>query len=167
MLENIFRHKQEEGLSARNAAIVGAREVSVAVISATFTTVIVFVPLVFMSESSSMGRWSRDFGVAIVTATLASLIISLTLIPLAASRIFTGKEKPRARFLMRMGDSYGRTISKVIKYRFAALLLFLGISWGAWELYGNIDRDWQPRTPERRMDLDLPRIFKVDQIEAL
>ena len=168
VLENIFRHKQEEGLSARNAAIVGAREVSVAVISATFTTVIVFVPLVFMSESS-MGRWSRDFGVAIVTATLASLIISLTLIPLAASRIFTGKEKPRARFLMRMGDSYGRTISKVIKYRFAALLLFLGISWGAWELYGNIDRDWQPRTPERRMDLaiDLPRIFKVDQIEAL
>jgi HAE1 family hydrophobic/amphiphilic exporter-1 len=116
-----------------------------------------------------MGRWSRDFGIAIVSATLASLIISLTLIPLAASHIFTGKEKPRARFLMRMGDGYGRLISKLIKYRFAALLIFLTIGWGAWKLYGSIDRDWQPRTPERRMDLsmDLPRTYDVYQIEAL
>ncbi len=168
VLENIFRHKQEEGLNAREAAIVGAREVSVAVISATLTTVIVFVPLIFMSESS-MGRWSRDFGIAIVTATLASLVISLTLIPLAASHIFTGKERPSARFLMRMGDSYGRGIRKVIKYRFAALLIFLAISWGAWQLYESIDRDWQPRIPERRMDLaiDLPRTYEVTQIVAL
>lgn len=168
VLENIFRHKQEEGLKARSAAIVGAREVAVAVTSATLTTVIVFVPLVFMSESS-MGRWSRDFGVAIVTATLASLIISLTLIPLAASRIFTGKERPTSRFLTRMGDSYGNTLNKVIRFRFLALVLFLAIGWGAWKLYGSIDRDWQPRTPERQMDMsiDLPRTYNVNQIEAL
>lgn len=168
VVENIFRHKQEEKLSARMAAIVGAREVAVAVISATLTTIIVFVPLVFMSQSF-MGRWSKDFGIAIVTATAASLIISLTLVPLAASRIFKGKERPRARFMMRMGDAYGRGISKAIKYRFAALVLLLGISWGAWQLYGSIDRDWQPRTPERRMDINmnLPRTYGVSQIEAL
>ena len=54
VLENIFRHKQEEGLSARMAAIIGSREVSVAVTSATLTTVIVFVPLIFLSESSAL-----------------------------------------------------------------------------------------------------------------
>ena len=168
VLENIFRHKQEEGLNARKAAIVGAKEVAVAVTSATMTTVIVFVPLVFMS-ASSMGRWSRDFGVAIVTATLASLIISLTLIPLASSKLFTGVEKPRSGLLMRMGDGYGRMIENVIRFRFFALLLFIGISAGAWHLYGSIDRDWQPRTPERRMDLTLevPRTYDVTQIEAL
>jgi HAE1 family hydrophobic/amphiphilic exporter-1 len=168
VLENIFRHKQEEGLNARKAAIVGAKEVAVAVTSATMTTVIVFVPLVFMS-ASSMGRWSQDFGVAIVTATLASLIISLTLIPLASSKLFTGVEKPRSGLLMRMGDGYGRIIENVIRFRFFALLLFVGISAGAWHLYGSIDRDWQPRTPERRMDLTLevPRTYDVTQIEAL
>ncbi|MFQ5822568.1 MAG: efflux RND transporter permease subunit [bacterium] len=168
VLENIFRHKQEEGLEARKAAIVGAQEVSVAVISATFTTVIVFVPLVFMSNSG-MGRFMNDFGVAIVTATLASLIISLTLIPLAASHIFTGKEKPRAHFLVRMGDAYGLSIQKVIKYRFAALLVFFAIGWGAWKLYGSIDRDWIPRTPERRMDLnvEMPRSFSIEEVQAL
>ncbi|MFQ5674955.1 MAG: efflux RND transporter permease subunit, partial [bacterium] len=168
VLENIFRHKQEEGLSARKAAIVGAHEVSVAVISATLTTVIVFVPLVFMSKSA-MGRWSSDFGVAIVTATLASLLISLTLIPLAASRIFTGKEKPTSRFLVRMGESYGLAIRNVIKYRFAALLVFVTIGWGSWKLYGNIDRDYVPRTPERQMDLniDVPRSYSLAETEAL
>jgi HAE1 family hydrophobic/amphiphilic exporter-1 len=168
VLENIFRHKQEEGLDARNASIVGAHEVSVAVTSATLTTVIVFVPLIFLNNSS-MGRWSRDFGIAIVTATLASLIISLTLVPMAASRIFTGKEKPKSHLLMRMGDAYGRSISQVIRYRFGALLIFLIIGWGAWKLYGSIDRDWQPRSPERRMDLtlDLPRDYDVNQIETL
>jgi HAE1 family hydrophobic/amphiphilic exporter-1 len=168
VLENIFRHKQEEGLDARNASIVGAHEVSVAVTSATLTTVIVFVPLIFLTNSS-MGRWSRDFGIAIVTATLASLIISLTLVPMAASRIFTGREKPKSHLLMRMGDAYGRGIIQVIRYRFGALLLFLIIGWGAWKLYGSIDRDWQPRSPERRMDLtlDLPRDYDVNQIETL
>ncbi len=168
VLENIFRHKQEEGLNAHDAAIVGAREVSVAVVSATLTTVIVFVPLVFMSETM-MGRWSRDFGVAIVTATLASLLISLTLIPLAASRLFTGKEKPTSHFLLSMGDAYGRSISKVIKYRFASLLVFVLIGWGAWQLYQGIDRDWMPRTPDRRMDLniDVPRNFSITETEAL
>ncbi|MCG8606307.1 efflux RND transporter permease subunit, partial [bacterium] len=106
VLENIFRHKQEEGLPARKAAIVGAQEVSVAVVSATLTTVIVFVPMIFMSNSG-MGRWSKDFGIAIVTATVASLLISLTLIPLASSRFFTGKEKPLSNLLVRMGESYG------------------------------------------------------------
>ncbi|MEE8400272.1 MAG: efflux RND transporter permease subunit, partial [Desulfobacterales bacterium] len=168
VLENIFRHKQEEGLPAAKAAIVGAREVSVAVVSATLTTVIVFVPLVFMSQTS-MGRFSKDFGVAIVTATIASLFISLTLIPLAASRIFTGKEKPQARFLTRMSDAYGRAIGNVIRYRFVALLVCVALGWGSWQLYNNIDRDWQPQAPERRMDLniDLPRIYTVSQIEAL
>ncbi len=168
VLENIFRHKQEEGLGAHQAAMVGAREVAVAVTSATLTTVIVFVPLVFLSETS-MGRWSRDFGIAIVTATLASLIISLTLIPLAASRLFTGKEKPTPRFLLRMGEGYGQAIRSVIRFRFAALLVFIAIGWGAWKLYQNIDRDWMPRTPERQMDLniDLPRSLSLAEVEAL
>ena len=168
VLENIFRYKQEEGLKARQAAIVGAQEVSVAVVSATLTTVIVFVPLVFMSNTG-MGRWMNDFGVAIVTATLASLLISLTLIPLAASYLFTGKEKPRAHLLVRMGDAYGHSIGKVIKYRLAALLVFITIGWGAWKLYQNIDRDWVPRTPERRMDLtiELPRSFSITEVQAV
>ncbi len=170
VLENIFRHKQEEGLNAREAAIIGAREVAVAVTSATLTTIIVFVPMVFMS-SSGMGRWMRDFGVAIVSATLASLIISLTLVPLAASRIFTGKERPRARFLVWMGETYGSAITRITRYPYSLLaLVVIGLmSWGSIIMYQNIDRDWIPRTPERRMDLNirLDRNFSLQEAIAI
>lgn len=170
VLENIFRHKQDEGLQAHEASIVGAREVAVAVTSATLTTIIVFVPLIFMS-STGMGRWMRDFGISIVTATVASLLISLTLVPLAASRIFTGKERPRARFLVLMGEAYGRAITRVIRYPYslASLLFIAAIGYGSYQLYLNIDRDWIPRTPERRMDLDidLDRNFSLQQVMAI
>ncbi len=170
VLENIFRHKQEEELNAHDSAIVGAREVAVAVTSATLTTVIVFVPLVFMS-SSGMGRWMNDFGIAIVSATLASLLVSLTLVPLAASRLFTGKERPRARFLVLMGDAYGRAITRVTRYPYSLIsLIFIGlIGWGSYQLYRNIDRDWIPSTPQRRMDLNLrlDRNFSLQEAVAL
>ncbi|MFQ6113494.1 MAG: efflux RND transporter permease subunit, partial [bacterium] len=84
-------------------------------------------------------------------------------------RIFTGKEKPRARLLVRIGELYGQAIGKVIKYRFAALLVFLAIGWISWKLYNSIDRDWVPRTPQRRMDLnvELPRSYSLAEVQAL
>jgi HAE1 family hydrophobic/amphiphilic exporter-1 len=168
VLENIFRHKQEEGLDARNAAIVGAKEVSVAVVSATLTTVIVFVPMIFM-QSSMMSRYMKDFGVAIVSATIASLLISLTLIPLASAYIFTGKEKPQSRFIARLGEAYGSAITKIIRYRFVCLLVFVAIGFGAWKLYGSIDREFTPSAPERRMDLSVEtsRNFSIEQVAAI
>ncbi|HLU48857.1 MAG TPA: efflux RND transporter permease subunit, partial [Planctomycetota bacterium] len=46
VIENIIRH-QELGLDRRRAALLGSREVSIAVIAATFTSVVVFLPTVF------------------------------------------------------------------------------------------------------------------------
>ena len=171
VLENIFRHKQEEGLGAKEAAIVGAKEVSVAVISATLTTVIVFVPFIFMS-TSRMARWMNDFGVAIVSATLASLLISLTLIPLAASVIFTGKEKAQPKLIARLGVAYGRAISAITgrtPWRMTALGFFGLVLFGAWFLSQDIDSGFMPRTPERRMDItvELPRSFSFAEIAAV
>lgn len=170
VLENIFRVKQEEGLEAREASVVGAREVSVAVTSATLTTVIVFIPMVFMT-TSGMGRWMGDFGIAIVTATLASLIISLTLIPLAASRIFTGKERPQARFIARLRNGYGALMTPLTRYPYVLIapVFAIAVGYGAYKLYLNIDRDWIPRTPERQMDLnvEMERNFSFDEVKAI
>lgn len=170
VLENIFRHKQEEGLSAREAAIVGAKEVSVAVISATATTIIVFVPMIFMMKSG-MGRFMRDFGVTIAVATMASLLISLTLIPLASSVLFTGKERKRSKLIVWMSDAYSRSIMRVTRYPWSLVALGFGIAlvFGAWKLQEKIDRSWMPSTPSRRMDLNLKmdRNFSLHEINAV
>jgi len=85
VLENIFRHKQEKNLGLREAAILGSKEVGVAVIAATATTICVFIPLVFLSKSR-MGVFMHDFGISICSALVSSLFVALTLIPLVASR---------------------------------------------------------------------------------
>jgi HAE1 family hydrophobic/amphiphilic exporter-1 len=86
VLENIFRHKQEGNLGAKEAAITGSNEVSTAILAATATTICVFVPLVFLSKSR-MGIFMHDFGLSICSAMVSSLFVALTLIPLVASRL--------------------------------------------------------------------------------
>jgi len=66
VLENIFRHKQENKLEPGEASITGSNEVGVAITAATATTVCVFVPLVFLSKSG-FGIWMHDFGLSICT----------------------------------------------------------------------------------------------------
>ncbi len=170
VLENIYRHKQEEALNARDAAIIGAKEVAVAVTAAVLTTVIVFVPMLFMN-SGGFGRWMSDFGIAICVASVASLLISLTLIPLLSSRLFTGEEKKKNRLIANLSSGYGKIIGRLVHFPVSLFVLLLGVGllWGTWYLKDLIDRDWMPRTPERRMDLnaEVDRNFSLQQVHTI
>ena len=87
VLESIFRRGQEDGLEAAAAAHVGSREVGMAVLASALTTICVFVPFFFLSEGRS-AAWMQDAGIAICLAVVVSMIVSLSLIPLASSRLF-------------------------------------------------------------------------------
>ena len=85
VLEAIFL-RLERGDSPDRAARRGAGEVTVAVVAATSTTMIIFVPLLFDSESQ-LSIMLSHVGIAIIFALLCSLFISLTLIPLVAAKV--------------------------------------------------------------------------------
>ncbi len=87
VLESIFRKSEEDGKSAQDAALSGSREVGIAVLASSLTTICVFVPFFFLSDSRS-AVWMRDAGIAICLAVTVSMIVSLSLIPLAAARLF-------------------------------------------------------------------------------
>jgi len=82
VLENIARLR-EKGMSIVEAAVKGAREVSMAVIASTLTTVAVFFPLVFVQGVG--GQLFRDQALTVTFAMLISLIVAMTLIPMLAS----------------------------------------------------------------------------------
>jgi hydrophobic/amphiphilic exporter-1 (mainly G- bacteria), HAE1 family len=82
VLENIARMR-EAGATILQAAVKGAREVSMAVIASTLTTVAVFFPLVFVQGVA--GQLFRDQALTITFAMLISLIVAMTLIPMLAS----------------------------------------------------------------------------------
>ncbi|HWM90275.1 MAG TPA: efflux RND transporter permease subunit [Thermoanaerobaculia bacterium] len=82
VLEAIHK-RREKGESGVEAARNGASEVGMAVIASVLTTVVVFVPVVFVEGMAA--QLFRDQAVTVSISLLASLVISLTLIPLMAA----------------------------------------------------------------------------------
>jgi len=83
VLENIYRHRQE-GHSLWEAAITGAQEVGMAITASTFTTVAIFLPVVFIEGLAS--QVFSDLALTVTFSLLASLFVALTLVPLFSSR---------------------------------------------------------------------------------
>lgn len=168
VLENIFRYKQEKGLDARSAAIAGSSEVGTAVLASTATSVVVFVAFFFQS-SSGFGRFTRDFGTAVAIALIASLIVALTITPMLAAKIFTGREKRKQKSILWLTQGYGRLMGFLLRWRFVALLLMAGIAWSSYALISGIDRQRQVNVTERmlRMDIFVERSFSGQQMKDL
>ena len=82
VLESIAKAR-ERGLGILQAAIAGTKEVSMAVVASTLTTVAVFLPLVFVQGVA--GQLFKDQALTIAIAILMSLIVSLTLIPMLSA----------------------------------------------------------------------------------
>lgn len=85
VIENIFRLRKE-GKSKKEAAIQGAKGVASAIISSTVTTIIVFVPVLFLG--GTVKDVFSNMAYTITFSLLCSLVISLTMVPAMASRMF-------------------------------------------------------------------------------
>lgn len=90
VLENIYR-KRQEGASQIEAAVEGTSEVGMAITASTLTTLVVFLPVVFMSTLA--GHIFRELALTVSFSLASSLIVALTIVPLLASRIIVLDEK--------------------------------------------------------------------------
>jgi len=94
VLENIYRHLKM-GKSPEQAAIDGRSEIGLAALAITFSDIVVFTPIAFMS--GMVGQFFRQFGLTVVFAALFSLFVSFTLTPMLAAHMFKKKEEKMAR----------------------------------------------------------------------
>lgn len=84
VLENIYRHRQEgEGLM--EAALNGTSEVGNAVIAATLTTVVVFLPVVYVQGIAA--QFFTPMALTLAFSVGVSLAVALTLVPILCSRL--------------------------------------------------------------------------------
>lgn len=90
VLENIHRRIQQ-GEKSFVAAVKGTNEVAGAIVASTLTTVAVFLPVVFVEDTS--GQLFRDIALAISFAVVFSLVCAMTLMPTAAARLYRGYQK--------------------------------------------------------------------------
>ena len=82
VLESIAKAR-ERGLGILEAAIKGTREVFMAVVASTLTTIAVFLPLVFVEGIA--GQLFRDQALTVSIAIAVSLVVSMTLIPMLSA----------------------------------------------------------------------------------
>jgi HAE1 family hydrophobic/amphiphilic exporter-1 len=152
VIENIYRH-MAQGESPWEAAKNGTSEIGLAVMATTFSIVVVFVPVAFMS--GIVGRFFYQFGLTVSISVLVSLFVAFTLTPMLSSRflkkekhIEKGSKNPIKIILYywnyvfeNFGDLYRQTLRWVLRHRAITLLgalagfvisLILG-----WALLGN------------------------------
>ena len=107
--ESIFRHRQVEPGRPRQATLAGVREVGIATLAGTFSTIIVFLPLVF-GEKNEMAIFLVHVAVPIVVAMVASLLVAQTLIPMLAARMSAPPPVAAGSWFGRLQERYDRAL---------------------------------------------------------
>lgn len=152
VLENIFRFVEEKGMSPFAAARAATADIGMAVMATTFSLVVIFIPVSFMSSIS--GRFLFQFGITAAVAVLVSLLVSFSLTPMMSARLLgseatrapdaAGVPRSRGGFYRRIDAGYGRVLSLAMRHRGTVALLSLGVILSAIPLYGTIRQDYLP-----------------------
>ncbi len=123
VLENIIRMREEEGEDLETSALIGTKQVAGAIVASTLTTVVIFLPVVFMQTIS--GLLFKQLALVVVFALLCSLFVALTLVPMLSSKFLTIKKSTNrskkgkfALFFSRLEDRYSRVLEGALKHRY-------------------------------------------------
>ncbi len=154
VIENIFTHR-EKGMPPKEAAAVGAEEVVVAVAGSVLTTVVVFLPLIFVIGIT--GQILKDFALTVTFSLLVSWVASITIIPVLASRgIIISQEEPKT--IKRLRKLYlglnERFIEKRGRYLFITFVSFIV----SLLVFMVLDKELMPKVDQSQfvMKIDLP-----------
>lgn len=171
VFENIIT-KSEKGLGRIEAAIEGSSEMNIVIFASTLTTVIVFLPMLFVSESMSM-----MYGGVAWTVTLSlfvSLFVALMVVPLLSSRIKLVKSKgTSARFKRTMLAPVYKFQEKalffVFKRRFLMLFIALAAFLTAVFAYTRMGKEFLGITEQNRFTIfvELPTGAKLDSSDRV
>ncbi len=123
--ESIFRERAESSNSPHKATIKGVKEVGLAVIAGTATTIIVFAPMIFGVKTDIM-VFLTHVAVTIIVALLASLLIAQTLVPMLAARVAVPPRPKSSALMSRLTRRYARGLGWVVSHPWwTALGIFL------------------------------------------
>jgi hydrophobic/amphiphilic exporter-1 (mainly G- bacteria), HAE1 family len=167
VVENIFRHR-EMGDEAEDAAVSGASEVGLAILAGTATTIVVFMPLFFMTPNM-MGTQLREFGMSISFAIAASLGIAFTLVPLLSMWLLRGKMPEPGGLFSHVSNAYRTALDKLLDHRpltgVMALLVFVAGGYVLWSL----EKELMPQEDRRfvMMSVSTPRGMSVEERSEL
>ncbi len=160
VLENTFRHRDEEKETPDMAAINGAREVGPAIIASTITTLVIFLPLIFLRGIS--GILFKDLAYVVIFSLICSLMVSLSLVPMLVSKLMEEsvrtariRKKWIARLLSgsttlldKLNNAYRDLLKWVLDHRGTTISLAAAILMGSLMLFPLIGTELLPPSDE-------------------
>jgi len=153
VLENIFRN-HEQGASVKEAAITGTSQVGGAIVASTLTTIVVFIPIVYLRGAS--GELFKEQAFTVAFSLLCSLVVAILIIPMLYSRIyrkkspFAGKVKQSVQF-----TAYGRFLDNMLNYKAWVLLGAASLMVAGWFMLKNTGSEFMPKADVREFYVDL------------
>jgi len=154
VLENIFRHREEEHEQREAAAVNGANQVIFAVLASTLTLVSIFLPVAFIS--GIVGRFLGSFALVVVIGVLASLWVSLTLTPMLCARFL---ELPKThgrvyqvleRAFLALESGYRRLLGLGLTHRWTVVLVAILIVGSSAFFFVKVGKSFVPEEDESR-----------------
>ena len=126
--ENIFRHMEEDGMDAMEAAHVGTAEIALPVLATSLSLIVIFLPIAFMG--GIIGRFFSSFGLVVAFAVAMSLFVSFTLTPMLCSRFLklepgeAGHAKSKDGFIYKFVDrSYGGILKGALRFKWLVVII--------------------------------------------
>lgn len=142
VMENIYRNL-ESGLSVKEAAVKGASEVSGAITSSTLTTIVVFLPIVYIQGAA--GELFKEQAWTVSFSLISSLFVAILLIPMLASQYIRPTENKASVQI----KGFGNFVGKLLKYRYVVVLTALVVMVGSYMLLPLIDKEFMPKAESR------------------
>jgi HAE1 family hydrophobic/amphiphilic exporter-1 len=149
VIENIYR-LQSKGMQADRAARLGVRQVALAVLAATATTIIVWSWL-FITEPDTMRIYIGAVAAVICISVVCSLLISLTFIPLASARFVSRKPIQPGFFIERLLPRYRALLGWTLRHRFVTLTTLFLLAGSAGIPIAMIEKTGEPKMQQREV----------------
>lgn len=163
VLENVFRRHQEDRLDADTAAVSGTVEVGPAIVASTLTTLVIFLPVIFIQGVS--GVLFRELAYVIGFSLICSLVVSLSLVPMISSKLLRPHEDHRTAFtkwITRVSDrgfdaldeSYRDFLRWVLRHRLVTIGSTIAVLGATLTLVPRLGTEFMPPSDEGEVRIE-------------
>ncbi|MBR4294068.1 MAG: efflux RND transporter permease subunit [Bacteroidaceae bacterium] len=156
VIESIFRN-QEKGMSVKEAVVQGASEVGGAVTASTLTTIVVFLPIVYLHGAS--GELFKDQAWTVTFSLVSSLFVAILVIPTLYERMFR-KNKDKDKKAIQTDSSvrikgYSNLLRTILKRRWAVVGASLLLVVGTYCLLPFIGAEFMPKADNNSFSVEI------------
>jgi len=182
VLENIYRFRTTEGYERVKGTYRATKEVSLALMASTLTTIVVFVPFIFLRGLAL--QIMKDLAITVIFSLMMSLGVAVTVVPMLSANYVNNVHRNRApkpfgfintlldlfyRFIKGLDRAYQKSLRWALQHKKSTVLTIVGIFVASLFTLPSIGMELMPRSDEGTftVTVEAPKGSKLEVINEL